>query len=132
MRRKFRDAHSSCGLLHDVPDRLFRDPFAPCFPNPVDLAEQPSLIDSGRSEPSVKLGSHPVRNRNRSNVACLPDQINNGPVLFALLEMIQCQSYGFVPPQPTSKQHCEQGSVPFSLEPLRIGHLPKRLGLLRS
>jgi len=27
-----------------------------------------------------------------ANVASLANQINNGPILFALLEMIQCQS----------------------------------------
>jgi hypothetical protein len=59
----------------------------------------PRSIAAGK--PIVQFGSHPIGNRNRSNVASLADQINNGPVLFALLEMIQCQSYGFMPPQPT-------------------------------
>lgn len=44
-------------------------------------------------------------------MASLADEINNGPMLFALLQMIQSQSHGFMPPQPTGEQQCEQGSV---------------------
>jgi hypothetical protein len=40
-------------------------------------------------------------NWNRPNMASLSNQLNNGPMLFALLEMIQCQGHGFMPPQPT-------------------------------
>jgi hypothetical protein len=58
-------------------------------------------INGGRSEPIVEFGSHPIGNRNRPNVASLANQIDNGTMLFALLEMIQCQSHGFMPPQPT-------------------------------
>ena len=58
------------------------------------------------------------------------DQINNGPMLFALLEMIQCQSHGFMPPQPTRESQSEQSSVAFSFQSLTIGGLPKRMALL--
>jgi hypothetical protein len=58
-------------------------------------------MNCGRGEPIVQFGSHPIGNRNRSDVASLANQINNGPMLFALLKMIQGQSHGFMPPQPT-------------------------------
>jgi hypothetical protein len=45
----------------------------------------------------VQLASHPIGNRNRSNVASLADQINDGPMLFALLEVIQGQGHSFMP-----------------------------------
>jgi len=64
-------------------------------------------------EPIVQFGSHPIRNRNRSDVASLANQINNGPMLFALLEMIQPQRHGFMPPQAAREQQCEQCSVAF-------------------
>jgi hypothetical protein len=63
-------------------------------------------------------------------VASLANQINNGPMLLALLEMIQCQSYGFMPSQPTREQQCEQCSVALSFQSLVIGGLPKRMALL--
>src|SRR6266581_327168 len=74
------------GFLHDVPNRLYRHAISPRPSYFVDPAEQPSSIDCGCGEPIVQFGSHPNGNRNRSNVACLAHQINNGPMLFALLE----------------------------------------------
>jgi len=69
----------------------------------------------------------------RSNVASLADQINNGPMLFALLEMIHSQRQGFMPPQAAAReQQCEQCSVAFSFQSLTLGCLPKCLALLRS
>jgi hypothetical protein len=44
-------------------------------------------------------------------VASLSDKINDRPVLFALLKVIQSQPYGFVPPQPAGKQQCQQCAV---------------------
>jgi hypothetical protein len=52
------------------------------------LAEQLSSINCGCGDPIVQFGSHPIGNWNRSNVPSLADQINNGSMLFALLEMI--------------------------------------------
>jgi len=52
-------------------------------------------------------------------------------MLFALLEMMQSQSDGFMPPQPTREQQCEQGSVAFSFQSLAIGCLQKRTALVR-
>ena len=40
-------------------------------------------------------------------MASFADQINSGPMLFALLEMIECQSHGFMPPQAACEQQCE-------------------------
>jgi hypothetical protein len=79
-----------------VPNRLYRHPISPGSSHFVDTAEQLASINCGRGEPILQFGFHPIRNR--SNVASLADQINDGPMLFALLEMIQCQSHGFMPP----------------------------------
>jgi hypothetical protein len=39
--------------------------------------------------------------------SCLANEIDNGPLLFALLEMIQCQCHGFMSPQPTREEHID-------------------------
>jgi hypothetical protein len=96
VRRQLRHSDASCGFLHNVPNRLYRHPVSPCSSYLVDPAEQSSSINGGRREPIVQFGSHPIGNRNRPNVASLANQINNGPVPFALLEMIQGQSHGFM------------------------------------
>src|SRR5215469_10356876 len=101
VRRQLRHSDASGGFLHDVPNRLYRHPISPCPSYFVDPAKQPSSINCGCGEPIVQFCSDPIGNWNRSNVASLADQINNGPMLFTLLEMIQCQSDGFMPSQPT-------------------------------
>jgi hypothetical protein len=63
-------------------------------------------------------------------VPSLTHQIDDGPVLFSLLEMIQSQSDSFMSSQAAGKQEGEQGSVPFSFQTLTIGCLPERLTLL--
>jgi hypothetical protein len=128
--RQLRHAYALGGFLHNVPNRLHRHTISPSPSNSVDPAEQLSSINCGCGNPIVQFGSHPIGNWNRSNVASLANQIDNGPMLFALLEMIQSQSHGFMPPQAAREQQREQCSVAFSLQSLMIGCLPKCLALL--
>src|SRR6266852_7168382 len=130
--RQLRHADALGGFLHDVPNRLYRHAISPCPFYFVDPAKHPSSLNCGCGEPILWFGSHPIGNRNRSNVASLAHQINNGPMLFALLEMIQSQRHGFMPPQAAREQQCEQCSVAFSFQSLMIGCLPKCLALLRG
>jgi hypothetical protein len=94
-----------------IPSQCAKPPSPSChLPSPsnfVDPAEKFPSINCGCSEPIVEFGSHPIRNWNRSNVASLADQINNGPMLFALLKMIQSQRRRFMPPQAAREQQCE-------------------------
>jgi hypothetical protein len=101
VRRQLWHTNALGRFLHDVPNRLYRHAISPCPSNFVDASEQFSSINCGCGDPNVQFGSYPIWNRNRSNVAALANQINNGPMLFPLLEMIQSQSHGFMPPQPT-------------------------------
>jgi len=74
-----------------------RHAISPCPSNFVDPTEQFSSINSSCGEPTVEFGSHPTS---------LADQINNGPMLFALLEVIQSQRHGFMPSQAAREQQC--------------------------
>jgi hypothetical protein len=99
-----------CGANFGTP-MLLADSFTMCqtaftvIPSPHAL---PTLLTRRNSLPRsiaaaaiVQLASHPIENRDRSNVASLADQINNCPMFFALLEVIYCQGHDFMPPQPT-------------------------------
>src|SRR5258708_21965605 len=68
--------------------------------------------------------------QNRSDVSCFAHQINNRPVFFALLQVINPQANGFMPSQSTRQQQRKKCSVPLSFETLAIWHLPKRVSLL--
>jgi hypothetical protein len=115
-RRQLRHADVLGGFLHNVPNRLHRHAISPCPSNFVDPAEQFSSINSSCGEPIVEFSSHPIRNWNCSNVASLANQINNGPMLFALLEVIQSQRHGFMPSQAAGEQQSSnaRSSFPFS------------------
>jgi hypothetical protein len=89
VRRQLRHANALGRFFHNVPNRLHRHAISPCPSDFVDPAEQLSSINGGGCEPIVQFGSHPIGNWNRSHVASLADQINNGPMFFALLELIQ-------------------------------------------
>src|ERR1700739_3588371 len=106
VRRQLLHSDALGGFLHNVPNRLHRHAISPCPSNFVDSAEQLPSINCGWGEPIVEFGSHPVGNWNRSNVASLADQINNGPMLFALLELIQSQRHGFMPSQAARELQC--------------------------
>src|ERR1700731_1412295 len=94
-RCQFSHADALGGFLHNVPNRLHRHAISPWPSNFVDPAEQLSSIYCGCGKPIVQFGFHPIRNWYRSNVASLADQINNGPMLFPLLKVIQSQRHGF-------------------------------------
>jgi hypothetical protein len=104
--RQLRHADALGGFLHNVPNRLHRHAISPRPSNFVDPEEQFSSINSSCGEPIVEFGSHPIRSWNCSNVASLADQINNGPMLFALLEVIQSQRHRFMPSQAAREQQC--------------------------
>jgi hypothetical protein len=62
-------------------------------------------------------------------VAGLSHQIDNGPVLFSLLQVREVQVHGFVPSQTAGKQYRQKGTVTFAPPALGIGRLPQRFAL---
>ena len=62
-------------------------------------------------------------------MTALSDEIDNGPVLFSLLQVGEVQLNGFMPPQAAGEQHSQKGAVPFALQSLRIGRLPEGFAL---
>ena len=63
-------------------------------------------------------------------MAAFPDQINNGPVVLASLEVGYIKLCGFSAAQPTTQQDREYRSISFALERVAIGRLPQGPGLL--
>ena len=128
----YKDANAARRFLYDVPYRFFSHAFSPCRPGFADSAKQPASINCGRSKPLAQFVSHPIGNWNGSDVASLAQQIDDGPVFFPLLKMIQGQCDDFVASQATGEHEGQQSTVPFSFEPLAIRSLPKRLSLFCS
>jgi hypothetical protein len=96
VRREFGNADALCRLFHDVPHGFLRHAVSPCPPDLVDPAEHLSSINSGRGEPLIQLPFNPIWHRNCPDVACFANQVDDGPMFFALLQMIQRERDGFV------------------------------------
>ena len=72
-------------LFHDMPDYSFRYAVTPVFVCPTDTSERSSGRHSGGSHPQIDGRFDPFGNRFGSNVAAFADQIDSGPMFFALL-----------------------------------------------
>ena len=63
----------------------------------------------------------PLRQRNRPNMAAFADEINNGPMLLALLQMRELQISKFAASQSATKQHGENGAIALPFERVSAG-----------
>jgi len=74
-------------LFHHMPNNPFRYAVTPVFACPTDTSEQSSGRNPGCSHPQIDGRFDPLGHRHGSNMAAFADQIDYGPVFFALLQM---------------------------------------------
>jgi len=113
----------------DVPNDLLGYALTPETPGSIHATKQPARGNSRVLQPYVKDRFDPVRHRHRPHVASLSHEIDNGPMLFSLLQVREVQLHGFMPPQTACEQHGQKGTIPFALESLGVGTLPKGFAL---
>jgi hypothetical protein len=70
MRGEVLDPGAQGSGLHDMPNRLWRDPFAPDLAEPVDAPEDPARADVGSLGPFVDGSLWPKRGPERCGCAC--------------------------------------------------------------
>ena len=124
MRRQFANADFGSELLDDVPDELFRHSFAPNLTGAAYTPEEATGLDFSRRCPVIQKAGHPPRNRDGSNVTSLPAEVNNCPMPFALLKVVNGQHRQFVPPQAAGEQKCKKCPISFTLHLLAVRRLP--------
>src|SRR6266566_7657316 len=88
-----------------VPDNVLREAAAPHLSPSGDRSKDFALTNPSGSCPLIESGFHPVRNGHRANVATFANQINNGPVSLAHLDVVQLQTEQFRPAKATTEQH---------------------------
>src|SRR6266568_2812187 len=125
MRRQLCHANSFRILLYHMPDRLLCDAIAPNAAHFSYSAENPAPVDPSSMEPLVQFRNHPVGNGDRSNVSSLTQQIDNGPVILALLEMVESQTDCLMPPQSACQEQGQKGPIPFSFDTRAVWCLPE-------
>jgi hypothetical protein len=85
-------------VLNDVPDDLFCQPISPNDPALIDGAEETAGLSPRRFHPVIDPRFDPVGNWYGSNVTALADQIHNGPMIFAPLQVCHRQVDDFGAP----------------------------------
>src|ERR1700693_4957304 len=115
MRRKLIDGSFRRELADDVPDDLLGHALTPDPPRSVHATKHSSRSESRIFDPNVEDRFDPVRHRNRPHVTRLAHEVDNGPVLFSLLQMSEVQLYGFVPLQAAGQQYGQKRAVAFAL-----------------
>ena len=91
-------------------------------------SDHPKLPEGFNRYPQIDHRFNPLRHRDGPNVAAFADEINDGPVLFALLQMHEVQISQFAPSESTAKQDSENCTVPFPLQSVRRRRLPEPTG----
>src|SRR5580704_4160487 len=115
MRGQLRYSEPSCVLLHNVPNHFLRDLCTPGRPLSADAPEQFAVSNICCTQPVIHSLFHPVRHRHCPNVRTLPDQVHNGPVILAALDVVEHQINQFSTTQTTTKQHSQDSAVPLAL-----------------
>ena len=132
VRRKFVHANLRRELFDDMPDELLRHSLAPNSTRATHAAKEAAGRNSSGFRPFCKETLYPIRNRDGSDVPSFPAKVYDCPMFFALLKMAYRQPGEFVATEPTSKEHCKQGSIPFALDPVAIRSPPESLPLVGS
>src|ERR1700745_654748 len=103
MRCEFRHSNLRGVLLHDMPDYLFCYSLAPSFACSTNTPEQSAVCDTSFCSPIVDRLFYPIRNGDGPNVTPRSEEINDGPVLFATLEMVEREVGQFSTTKPAAK-----------------------------
>jgi len=94
---------SSCGIFpHHMPYGLFRKALSPRLSHLVHAKKQLTRCEVSSFDPLVQNLLHPYRHRDSADMPGSSLQIDDGPVLFTLLNVAEVQFDGFMPSNAAS------------------------------
>jgi len=85
MRREVLNAGTLSGSFHNMPDRFWRDAFAPNLAKSTYAAEDPAGGNASRLRPSVDSSLCPSGDRNCADVPPFADEIGDNPMFLSNL-----------------------------------------------
>src|ERR1700737_2325808 len=91
-------------LLNDVPDNFFGDALAPGPTGLTDASKHAATLDACSTAPFTDQPFNPFRNRDRSNMPTLSNQIHDCPVFVTPLKMTETQISQFTAPKATAQE----------------------------
>jgi hypothetical protein len=117
--------------LYDVPDHLLSQPSSPNDSALIDRSEYAAIYDIRRSAPVVYSLFDPVGDRYRTDMTTFANEIHDGPVILALLNVIHGEVHKFRPPQPAPEKHAKYGSVSLAAQSFRFRCVNQPASLFR-
>src|SRR5271156_5472762 len=103
VRRKLVDCSLLGTLAHHAPDDLLADARAPHGAAMADAAEDKPFSNARCRQPFVHSSLYPAGHRHRAYMATFAEQVNNGPVLVALLQVRHLQAGKLGAPQAATQ-----------------------------
>src|SRR5262249_28303871 len=108
-----RDSGTGRTGLHDIPDYVLGDTVAPHRSVLPDRAEQCTIDDRSTFGPAVDRGLYPSRYGYCSHMTGFADQVDDRPVILALLNVANLQRNNLRSTQPTAKEEGDDGAIAF-------------------
>src|ERR1700730_12058527 len=91
MRSKVLDASALGRGFHDVPNRLWCDPAAPDFAEPVYSPEDWTFADFSGNRPFIHLSLYPRGDRDSADMLAFDTQVGNNPMFLPNLKVFCSQ-----------------------------------------
>jgi hypothetical protein len=83
---------SFAAIPYHVPHQVLGDTLAPHLASLADGAKYPSVLDLCCQGPEIERLFRPLRYWHRANVSALADQVHDGPVVLAGLDLVSLQA----------------------------------------
>ena len=111
-----------------MPDDLLRDLRTPNHASTADASKNPTMGNLRYPLPIIDDLFHPIRHRHCVDVPSLSDEINNGPMIFPPLNVVEVQIDELSSPKTTTEKHCRNSAIPRAFHTVHAGKLPQRAG----
>src|SRR5215469_14911830 len=119
-------------LLYNMPDHFLCNPRSPDCTCAANTAEDLTLCCSYpcHRQPFINRLLHPFRHRHCTDVPSFPDEVNNGPMVFPALKVVNGEINEFPSTKSTSQENRQHGTVPLALHGVHVWKLPQGAGFI--
>jgi hypothetical protein len=130
MWREVLDTGTLGRVLHYVPNRFWRNSFAPNLAEPVHPSEDAATVDTSSLNPPIDSSLRPHWHRHSADMLSLADEIGDNPVFLSNLEVIGSQTDELGTPESATNQQRQDGTVTLAVRRVQGQRLQQRSGLI--
>src|SRR5215470_20167358 len=106
-----------------------------CFPNSTgatNASKNLAVLNLCHAHPVVNSLLHPIRHWDCADVPSFSDQVNNGPMVFAALNVIHSEIDELFSTESTTKEHRQDGTISSTFDRVHARKLPQGSGFRDS